>query len=160
MDSRRTSTPERLAPVPRRGRLRRLGACYRRHAWSATAALVLLVLIAGFVALQAVMQGRIGEGVSVAGIALQGQSTAAARTTLERRAGGGRGLPLQGDARDRDAFADAPLHNGLKGDEAGDQNQQDERSGGGPGVAPVAGAEAPQATTARDRREPLRRGCP
>ena len=84
MDSRRTSTPERLAPVPRRGRLRRLGACYRRHAWSATAALVLLVLIAGFVALQAVMQGRIGEGVSVAGIALQGQSTAAARTTLER----------------------------------------------------------------------------
>jgi vancomycin resistance protein YoaR len=76
--------PERLAPIPRRGRLRRLGAWYRRHAWSATAALVFLVLIAGFVALQAVMSGRIGDGVSVAGIALQGQSTAAARATLER----------------------------------------------------------------------------
>jgi len=79
-----TPQPEPLAPVPRRGRLRRLGAWYRRHTWSATAALVLLVLIAGFVTLQAVMWGRIGDGVSVAGIALQGQSTAAARRAIER----------------------------------------------------------------------------
>jgi vancomycin resistance protein YoaR len=84
MDTRTTPTPEPLTPAPRRGRLRRLGAWYRRHAWSATAALILLVLIAGFVALQAVMSGRIGDGVSVAGIALQGQSTAVASNTLER----------------------------------------------------------------------------
>jgi vancomycin resistance protein YoaR len=84
MDLRMTPTPGPLTPVARRGRLRRLGAWYRRHAWSATAVLVLLVLTAGFIALQAVMRGRISDGVSVAGIALQGQSSTAARATLQR----------------------------------------------------------------------------
>jgi vancomycin resistance protein YoaR len=69
--------------MARRGRLRRLGTWYRRHAWPATAALVLCVLIAGFAALQVVMRERIGDGVSVAGIALSGQSTAAASATLQ-----------------------------------------------------------------------------
>ena len=79
-----TPAPEPLTPVARRGRLRRLGAWYRRHPWSATAALVLLVLIAGLVALQVVMHGRIGDGVTVAGVALQGQSATEARATLQR----------------------------------------------------------------------------
>ncbi|HEY5387036.1 MAG TPA: VanW family protein [Thermoleophilia bacterium] len=84
MDPRVTSALEPLMPAARRGRLRRLGAWYRRHAWSTTAVLVLLVLIAGFGALQAAMRGRIGDGVSVAGLPLQGQTTAAARGALER----------------------------------------------------------------------------
>ena len=84
MDTPSTPTPGPLTPAPRRGRLRRLGAWYRRHAWSATFALVLLVVCAGFGALQAGMWGRIGDGVSVAGIAVQGQSPAAARGALER----------------------------------------------------------------------------
>jgi vancomycin resistance protein YoaR len=78
-----TRAPEALAPVACRGRLRRLGAWYRRHAWPATAALVLCVLIAGFAALQVIMRERIGDGVSVAGVALNGQSTAAARAKLQ-----------------------------------------------------------------------------
>jgi vancomycin resistance protein YoaR len=60
------------AVATRRGPLRRLGAWYRRHAWAATALLIVAVAIAGFIALQAVTWGRVGDGVSVAGVSLQG----------------------------------------------------------------------------------------
>jgi len=60
------------AVVSRRGLLRRLGAWYRRHVWTATALLIVLLLAAGFVALQAVTWGRVGDGVSVAGVPLGG----------------------------------------------------------------------------------------
>ncbi len=71
-----------LAPpedgAPRRGRLRRLGAWYGRHVWAATAILLVLVVVAGFAILQAVTLGRVGEGVTVAGVSLQGLSRSAA----------------------------------------------------------------------------------
>lgn len=57
---------------PRRSRLRRFGAWYKGHAWAATALLLLLVLVAGFVALQVVTWSRVGDGVSVAGVSLAG----------------------------------------------------------------------------------------
>ena len=60
------------AIVSRRGLLRRLGAWYRRHVWTATALLIVLLMAAGFVALQAVTWGRVGDGVSVAGVPLGG----------------------------------------------------------------------------------------
>jgi len=73
------------APLERRaGPPRRFAAWYRRHAWSVTAALILLVFAAGFVALQLVVRDRIGDGVTVAGLELQGFSAAFARETLER----------------------------------------------------------------------------
>jgi len=62
--------------------MRRRLAWYRRHVWPATAALILLVLAAGFVTLQLVVRGRVGDGVTVAGLELQGQTGAAARETL------------------------------------------------------------------------------
>jgi len=73
------------APLERRtGLSRRCGAWYRRHAWTATAALILLVLAAAFVTLQFVVRDRIGDGVTVAGLELQGLSVASARETLAR----------------------------------------------------------------------------
>jgi len=60
------------AVVARRGPLRRFGAWYRRHVWAATALLMVLVAVAGFVALQAVAWGKVGMGVTVAGERLEG----------------------------------------------------------------------------------------
>ena len=45
---------------------------------------MLLVVAAGFVALQLVVRDRVGDGVAVAGLQLQGQTVAAARETLAR----------------------------------------------------------------------------
>jgi vancomycin resistance protein YoaR len=84
----------------RKGPLRRFGAWYRRHVWAATALLIVLVVLAGFVTLQAVTRGRVGDGVTVAGVPLQGldeQAAAAAVAgqvaaklgTVELRAGEG-----------------------------------------------------------------------
>ena len=64
--------------------MRRRFAWYRRHVWLATAALILLVLAAGFVTLQLVVRERVGDGVTVAGLELQGQTGAAVRETLAR----------------------------------------------------------------------------
>ena len=60
------------AVVARRGPLRRFGAWYRRHVWAATALLIVLVAVAGFVALQVVAWGKVGMGVTVAGERLEG----------------------------------------------------------------------------------------
>lgn len=64
--------------------MRRLAGWSRRHVWPATVALILLVVAAGFVALQIVVRDRIGDGVTVAGLELQGQTAASARDTLAR----------------------------------------------------------------------------
>jgi len=90
MDERMTSAPDAPPAAPAAPRERRAGPSslfagwYRRHVWPATAALILLVLAAGFVALQLVVRDRIGDGVTVAGLELQGQSVASARETLAR----------------------------------------------------------------------------
>ena len=57
---------------------------YRRHVWAATAALILIVLAAGVGALQIVVRDRVGDGVTVAGVPVQGQSVAAVGETLAR----------------------------------------------------------------------------
>jgi len=73
------------APLERRaGPTRRFAGWYRRHVWPATAALVVLVLVAGTVTLQLAVRDRVGDGVAVAGLELQGQTVAAARDTLAR----------------------------------------------------------------------------
>src|SRR5665647_1316285 len=90
MDERMTPAPDALpaapaAPVERwAGTPRRFARWYRRHVWPATAALILLVFAAGFVTLQLVVRGRSGDGVTVAGLELQGHSAAFARETLAR----------------------------------------------------------------------------
>ena len=90
MDERMTPAPDappavRTAPHARRARPpRRSAAWYRRHVWPATAALILVVFAAGFVALQLVMRDRIGDGVTVASLDVGGQTAAAARDTLAR----------------------------------------------------------------------------
>src|SRR5450830_1851345 len=90
MDERMTPAPDALpaapaAPVERwAGTPRRFARWYRRHVWPATAALILLVFAAGFVMLQLVVRDRIGDGVTVAGLELQGRSAASARETLAR----------------------------------------------------------------------------
>src|SRR5665647_2497106 len=90
MDERMTPAPDALpaapaAPVERwAGTPRRFARWYRRHVWPATAALILLVFAAGFVTLQLVVRDRIGDGVTVAGLELQGHSAASARETLAR----------------------------------------------------------------------------
>ncbi len=75
-------TPEVQAAAP--GRLRRFAGWYRRHAWTLTLGLVFLVVLSGFAAVQVAMHGRVGDGVTVAGVSLQGQSAAQARATLAR----------------------------------------------------------------------------
>jgi len=77
-----TDTLPALGARPRRGALRRLGAWYRRHVWAATALLLVVVLVAGFLALQLFTLGRVGDGVSVAGVPLGGLSQAAAADTI------------------------------------------------------------------------------
>jgi vancomycin resistance protein YoaR len=66
------------AVAARRGPLRRFGAWYRRHVWTATALLIVVVLVAGFVAVQALTMGKVGDGVTVAGVSLQGLDEQAA----------------------------------------------------------------------------------
>ncbi len=68
----------------RASRSRRLAAWYRRHVWPATGALILLVVACGFVTLQVVMRERVGDGVTVAGLEIGGQTAAAVRDTLTR----------------------------------------------------------------------------
>ena len=60
----------------------RFAGWYRRHVWPATAALILLVFAAGSVTLQLVVRDRIGDGVTVAGLEVGGQTAASARETL------------------------------------------------------------------------------
>ncbi len=73
------------APDGRRaGSLRRVAGWYRRHAWAATAALILVVVASGLVALQLAARDRIGDGVTVSGLDVGGQTAAAARDTLAR----------------------------------------------------------------------------
>ena len=91
MDAQLTPSPEARrarssVPVERRAsRSRRFSAWYRRHVWTATAALVVLAAVAGFVTLQLVERGHIGGGVTVAGFDLQGQTAASARDMLRRK---------------------------------------------------------------------------
>jgi vancomycin resistance protein YoaR len=59
-----------------------MGGWYRRHVWPATALLMVLVALAGFVALQAVTWSRVGDGVSVAGVSLQGLDRQAAARAI------------------------------------------------------------------------------
>ena len=70
------------AVAARRGPLRRFGAWYRRHVWTATALLVVLLLVAGFVAVQALTMGKVGDGASVAGVPLQGMDEKAAAAAV------------------------------------------------------------------------------
>jgi vancomycin resistance protein YoaR len=73
----------------RRGPLRRFGAWYRRHVWAATALFVVVLAVAGSVAVEALTLGKIGDGVSVAGVSLQGmdqkQAAAGVREAVEPR---------------------------------------------------------------------------
>src|SRR5450830_698652 len=90
MDERMTPAPDAPPAAPaapgerRAGTPRRFAGWYRRHVWPATAALILLVFAAGFVTLQLVVRDRIGDGVTVAGLEMQGRSAASARETLAR----------------------------------------------------------------------------
>ena len=70
------------AAVARRGPLRRLGSWYRRHVWVATALLIVVLAVAGFVALQALTWDKVGDGVTVAGVELGGLSDAAAAAAV------------------------------------------------------------------------------
>src|SRR5450759_1947861 len=91
MDERMTPAPDapRAAPAApgerRAGTPRRFAGWYRRHVWPATAALILLVLAAGFVTLQLGVRDRIGDGVTVAGLELQGQTASAASDVYKRQ---------------------------------------------------------------------------
>src|SRR5450756_2399917 len=90
MDERMTPAPDAplaasAAPVEwRAGPPRRFAGWYRRHVWPASAVLILLVFATGFVTLQLVVRDRIGDGVTVTGLELQGQTAASARETLAR----------------------------------------------------------------------------
>jgi vancomycin resistance protein YoaR len=72
----------RPAAVSRRGPLRRLGSWYRRHVWLATALLIVALAVAGFVAVQALTWGRVGDNVSVAGVPMGGLDDAAASAAV------------------------------------------------------------------------------
>jgi vancomycin resistance protein YoaR len=75
----------------RRGPLRRLGSWYRRHVWAATALLIVLLAVAGFAAMQVLTWGKVGDGVSVSGVSLQGldrsAATAAVQSAVDQRLG-------------------------------------------------------------------------
>jgi len=73
------------AVVVRRGPLRRLGAWYRRHAWLVTTLLIVVLLLAGFAAMQAVTWGRVGEGVTVAGVSFAGLDEQAAAVRVREQ---------------------------------------------------------------------------
>ena len=70
------------AAVSRRGPLRRFGSWYRRHVWVATALLIVVLAVAGFVAVQALTWDRVGDGVSVAGVPMGGLDDAAAAAAV------------------------------------------------------------------------------
>ena len=91
------------AVVSRRGPLRRLGFWYRRHVWTATALLVVLLALAGLVALQAVTWQRVGDGVSVAGVPMGGLRDAAAIDAVTTK------VTPRVDTVRLDAGGDAPL---------------------------------------------------
>jgi vancomycin resistance protein YoaR len=76
------------AVVSRRGPLRRLGSWYRRHVWVATALLIVVLAVAGFAALQVVTWSKVGDGVTVAGIPLQGLGQDAATAAVASHADG------------------------------------------------------------------------
>ena len=78
-------TPQPLAPAAPVGRPARVIRWYRRHMWTATTALVLLVLAVGFAALQVTTHGRIGTGVRVGGIDVSGLTPANAEARLTER---------------------------------------------------------------------------
>ena len=61
------------------------GPSRRGRAWLTSAAVVLAILLVGFAALQLSVRGKVGRGVRVAGISLQGQTLEQATATLERR---------------------------------------------------------------------------
>ena len=73
------------AVAVRRGPLRRLGAWYRRHAWLVTALIIVVLVVAGFAALQAATWGRVGDGVTVAGVSLQGLDERGAAARIRAR---------------------------------------------------------------------------
>jgi vancomycin resistance protein YoaR len=93
--------------------------------WPATALLIIIVVLAGFVTLQAVTRGRVGDGVTVAGVSLQGLDEQAAAEavagavatglgTVELRAGEGGsqsytlgqlGISVDAAATAREAYA-------------------------------------------------------
>jgi vancomycin resistance protein YoaR len=73
--------------VSRRGPLRRLGSWYRRHVWVATALLIALLIVVGFIALQALTWNKVGDGVMVAGVPLGGLDEAAAVAAVTSQVG-------------------------------------------------------------------------
>jgi vancomycin resistance protein YoaR len=68
----------------RRRPVRAVGAWYARHVWAATLLAVLAVLATGFLALQLAVGARVGDGVSVAGVSLQGLTREQAKARLAR----------------------------------------------------------------------------
>ena len=76
MDERMTPSPDAPPAAPalalkrRPGPLRRFAGWYRRHVWAATVALILLVVAAGFVAMQLAVRDRVGDRVTVGGLEL------------------------------------------------------------------------------------------
>jgi len=68
----------------RAGPARAFGAWYRRHVWAATAVAVLVVVAAGFLAVQLAVAGRAGDGIGVAGIPVQGLTRAQIEALLAR----------------------------------------------------------------------------
>lgn len=79
------------------------GSWYRRHVWVATALLIVVVLAAGFVALQTLTWGKVGDGVTVAGVELGGLHDAAAVAAVTSQV-----QPKVGTVR-LDAAGDGPL---------------------------------------------------
>ena len=77
-------TPQPLAAAAPRSRGARLATWYRRHVWAATAVLILVVLAAGFAALQIVTRDRIGDGVRVAGVDVGGLTADQAASEVTR----------------------------------------------------------------------------
>jgi vancomycin resistance protein YoaR len=78
------ATPVGVTPAGH-GALRSLGGWYRRHVWAATAVLALIVLTAGFLVTQLVVGAHIGDGVTVAGVPVQGLTRDQAQARLDER---------------------------------------------------------------------------
>ena len=69
----------------RRGPVRRLGAWYRRHVWTATVLLIAVLFVAGFTAVQALTWHKVGDRVTVAGVSLQGLSEQTAASVVREQ---------------------------------------------------------------------------
>ncbi len=106
------------AATSRRGPLRRFGAWYRRHVWPLTALLLVVVLAAGFVALQATTWHEVGEGVSVAGVSLQGLDEQAAAEAVASRVGARIGTVQLSVGKDEEPRAYTLAQLGLRLDAA------------------------------------------